>query len=276
MSLPENPFSLAGKKALITGGGGRIGGAIARGMAGQGAEVVLADIHAPAANAVADDIAARGGVAHVVVGDVSTPDGVAGVVDGAVKAAGQIDILVNNAGSGSHTFPEDLTYEEWSSVFQLDLTGYFLMAQAIGRQMIERGSGGAIVMTSSTCGHAAMGRGNFAYSIAKAGVNQLVRELALEWGFAGIRVNAIAPCQVDAPSMDDLLARPDPSGLGLRERVLGGIPLGRLAQPEDMAGPAMFLASDAAAMVTGTVLAVDGGNLACNAVSSIRRRTTEG
>jgi NAD(P)-dependent dehydrogenase (short-subunit alcohol dehydrogenase family) len=268
---PDNPFSLIGKKAVVTGGGGRIGGAIARGMAGQGAEIVIADIDPAAAAKVAADIEEIGSKAHVVVGDLSTPEGINGIVEGCLAAVDQIDILVNNAGHGSHTFPEDLTYGEWQDVFQLDLNAYFLMAQAVGRHMLERGIPGAIVMTSSTCGHVAMGRGNFAYSIAKAAVNQLVRELALEWGFAGIRVNAIAPCQVDAPSMDDLLSIPDPSGTDLRQRVLGGIPLGRLAQAEDMAGPATFLASDAAAMVTGTVLAVDGGNLACNAVSSIRR-----
>ena len=111
------------------------------------------------------------------------------------------------------------------------------MAQAVGRHMIQRGIRGAIVMTSSTCAMLAMGRGNFAYSISKADVNHLTCELALEWGFFGIRVNAVEPCQVDAPSMDDLLSRDDPSGTGLRQRVLGGIPLGRLATADDMAGP---------------------------------------
>jgi gluconate 5-dehydrogenase len=183
----------------------------------------------------------------------------------------KIDILVNHAGRGSHTFPEDVSYEEWTETFQLNLTGSFLMAQAVGRHMIDQRIRGAIVMTSSTCAPLAMGRGNFTYSISKAGVNHMVRELALEWGCFGIRVNAIEPCQVDAPSMDDLLARDDPSGTGLRQRVLGGIPLGRLATAEDIAGPVAFLASDAAAMVTGAILPVDGGNLACNAVSSIRR-----
>ncbi|HLH99479.1 MAG TPA: SDR family oxidoreductase [Acidimicrobiales bacterium] len=266
----ENPFSLAGKTAIVTGGGGLIGRAIAKGMAGQGADVVVVDINGRAAAAVADELDSAGTKAYAITGDVSTPEGVTDVVDQAVAAVGDINVLVNNAGRGSHNFPEDISYEEWSAVFQLDLTGYFLMAQAIGRHMLERNIAGAIVMTSSTCGHVAMGRGNFAFSIAKAGVNQLVRELALEWGFAGIRVNAIAPCQVEAPSMDALLAQSDPSGTDLRQRVLSGIPLGRLARAEDMAGPAVFLASDAAAMVTGTVLAVDGGNLASNAASSIR------
>jgi NAD(P)-dependent dehydrogenase (short-subunit alcohol dehydrogenase family) len=267
----DNPFSLVGRTAVITGGGGLIGGAIADGMAAQGAEVVVIDIDAAAAEGVAKRVEAAKGRAHFIVGDVTTPQGVAELMDRSLAAVGRIDILVNNAGRGSHTFPEDLSYEEWAAVLELDLTGYFLMAQAVGRHMIDRGRGGAIVMVSSICGHVAMGRGNFAFSIAKAGVNQMTRELALEWGHRGIRVNGIAPCQVEAPSMDDLLGRADPSGTDLRNRVLGGIPLGRIAQPEDMAGPAVFLASDAAAMVTGSVLAVDGGNLASNAASSIRQ-----
>jgi NAD(P)-dependent dehydrogenase (short-subunit alcohol dehydrogenase family) len=267
----DNPFILDGRNAVITGGGGRIGGAIAHRLTAQGATVVLVDVNPDSLASTTESITEAGGVSHSVVGDVSSPDGVSAIMAEVLAKVPQLDILVNNAGRGSHTFPEDLGYDEWSAIFQLNLTGYFLMAQAVGRQMIERGIHGSIVMTSSTCSWAAMGRGNFAYSISKAGVNQLVRELALEWGCFGIRVNAIEPCQVDAPSMDDLLARDDPSGTDLRQRVLSGIPLGRLATPDDMAGPVAFLVSDAAAMVTGTILAVDGGNLACNAASSIRK-----
>jgi NAD(P)-dependent dehydrogenase (short-subunit alcohol dehydrogenase family) len=264
-------FRLDGRNAVITGGAGRIGGAIARGLVAQGATVVLVDVNASSAEAAAESIRSVGGDAHFVVSDVSGPEGVQAALRSALEKVPQIDILVNNAGRGSHTFPEELSYDEWSAVLQLNLTGYFLMAQAVGRHMVERGIRGAIVMTSSTCAELATGRGNFVYSISKAGVNHLVRELALEWGCFGIRVNAIEPCQVDAPSMDELLDRDDPSGTKLRERVLGGIPLGRLATADDMAGPVAFLVSDAASMVTGTILPVDGGNLACNAASSIRR-----
>jgi NAD(P)-dependent dehydrogenase (short-subunit alcohol dehydrogenase family) len=268
---PDNPFNLDGRNAVITGGGGRIGGAIAHRLAAQGAAVVLVDINADSLASTSESITKAGGVSYSVVGDVSSPEGIDAAMSAVLSKVPQVDILVNNAGRGSHTFPEDVSYDEWSAIFQLNLTGYFLMAQAVGRHMIERGTPGAIVMTSSTCSWVAMGRGNFAYSVSKAGVNQLVRELALEWGCFGIRVNAIEPCQVDAPSMDELLARDDPSGTDLRQRVLSGIPLGRLATPEDMAGPVAFLVSDAAAMVTGTILPVDGGNLACNAASSIRK-----
>jgi NAD(P)-dependent dehydrogenase (short-subunit alcohol dehydrogenase family) len=269
--VSDDLFRLDGRNAIITGGAGRIGSAIARRLVAQGASVVLVDSDADAAEAVAASIASSGGDAHFVVNDVSRPEGVEAAVKSALGKVSQIDILINNAGRGSHTFPEDLSYDEWSAVLQLNLSGYFLMAQAVGRHMIDLGVRGAVVMTSSTCAESATGRGNFVYSISKAGVNHLVRELALEWGCFGIRVNAIQPCQVEAPSMDELLLRDDPSGTKLRERVLGGIPLGRLATADDMAGPVAFLVSDAASMVTGAILPVDGGNLACNAASSIRR-----
>jgi NAD(P)-dependent dehydrogenase (short-subunit alcohol dehydrogenase family) len=269
--ISDNLFRLDGRNAVITGGAGRIGGAIARRLVTQGAAVIIVDVNADAAEALAKSITSSGGQAHFVTADVSGPEGAQIALRSALEKVPQVDILVNNAGRGSHTFPEDLTYDEWSAVLELNLTGYFLMAQAFGRHMVERKIRGSIVMTSSICAESATGRGNFIYSISKAGVNQLVRELALEWGCFGIRVNAIQPCQVDAPSMDDLLNRDDPSGTKLRERVLGGIPLGRLATPDDMAGPVAFLVSDAASMVTGAILPVDGGNLACNAASSIRR-----
>jgi NAD(P)-dependent dehydrogenase (short-subunit alcohol dehydrogenase family) len=137
--------------------------------------------------------------------------------------------------------------------------------------MIDGGVRGSIINTASTCGVRAMGRGNFAFSIAKAGVIQMTRELAIEWGHFGIRVNAIAPCQLDTPGVLSMLDWDDPSGTTLGERVLNGIPLGRLATVDDMVGPVVFLASDAAAMVSGVLLPIDGANLAANAAGTIRR-----
>jgi len=268
--MATDVFSLKGRTALITGAAGRIGAAVADRLAEQGATVVLVDLEAARLASVAERVGRQGGVAHPVVGDVSSPAGAAAALDASLAAVERVDILVNNAGRGSHVLPEELSYDEWSAVLQLNLTGYFLMAQAVGRHMIEQRIAGAMVMTSSTCAPLAMGRGNFAYSVSKAGVNQMTRELALEWGCHGIRVNAVEPCQVEADSMDEMLAGPDPSGTTLRRRVLGGIPLGRLARPEDVAGPVAFLCSDAAAMVSGAILPVDGGNLACNAAASIR------
>lgn len=133
--------------------------------------------------------------------------------------------------------------------------------------MIARGGGGSIINISSIAGALALGRGNLAHSVNKGAINSLTREMAVEWAQHGIRVNAILPCQVLTEGFQKWLDSPtfDPA---LMERFLQGIPMNRLATPDDMVGPAIFLASDASAMVTGTLLGVDGGNLALNAGGS--------
>jgi NAD(P)-dependent dehydrogenase (short-subunit alcohol dehydrogenase family) len=207
----------------------------------------------------------------VVVGDTTRPAGAAAIVEQATRALPQVDILFNNVGAGSHTVPELQTFEEFEDNLRVNLTGSFLIAQGFGRGMIDAGIRGSIINTASTCGVRAMGRGNFGFSIAKAGVIQMTRELAIEWGHLGIRVNAIAPCQLDTPGVLSMMDWDDPSGMTFGERVLTGIPLGRLATTADMVGPVLFLASDAASFVSGVLLPVDGGNLAACAAGSIRR-----
>jgi len=146
----------------------------------------------------------------------------------------------------------------------VNLTGYFLCARAAGRGMVARGYG-SIVNISSIAGSTALGRGNFAYSVTKGGVDAMTRELAVEWGRHGVRVNAVAPCQVaTAGFLANEKARTqagDPTVSDYRR----GIPMGRAAEPADIAAAVVYLASDAAAMVTGVTLPVDGGNLAFNA-----------
>jgi len=131
--------------------------------------------------------------------------------------------------------------------------------------MIRRGRGGCIVNVSSIAGSSALGRGNFVYSVAKGGINQFTRELAVEWSPHGIRVNAIQPCQILTPALRRILADPRLDPETIKDRFLRGIPLGRLGEPDDVAKAAVFLASDAAAFITGVMLPVDGGNLALNA-----------
>ena len=150
----------------------------------------------------------------------------------------------------------------------MNLTGYFLCARAAGARMVPAGRGGSVINMSSITGSSALGRGNFAYSVSKGGVNQLTRELAVEWARHRIRVNAIQPAQFHNAAWDEMLA--DPSKRELVEHVVAGIPLGRFGEPVEMVGPVVFLASDAAAMVTGILLPVDGGNLALNAGGSVR------
>jgi NAD(P)-dependent dehydrogenase (short-subunit alcohol dehydrogenase family) len=263
-------FDLTGRYAVATGAGGAIGRAVAVGLAQQGASVVLVDIREDPLREAAAEVE-KYGQAVVVVGDTSRPESAAAIVEEASRAVPQVDIVFNNVGGGSHTVPELIEFEEFEDNLRVNLHGSFLIAQGFGRRMIEAGVAGSIINTASTCGVRAMGRGNFGFSIAKAGVIQMTRELAIEWGHLGIRVNAIAPCQLDTPGVLSMMDWEDPSGLTFGERVLGGIPLGRLATTADMVGPVVFLASDAAAMVSGVLLPVDGGNLAACAAGSIRR-----
>jgi NAD(P)-dependent dehydrogenase (short-subunit alcohol dehydrogenase family) len=162
----------------------------------------------------------------------------------------------------------ELSY--WQSVIDLNLTGTFLMSRAVGRKLLSSRKAGCIVNVSSIAATSALGRGNFSFSCAKAGVNQMTRELAIEWASAGIRVNAVQPCQVNTAAFSTLVNTPGPEGRELLARMLRGIPLGRLAEPEDVAAAVHFLASDAASMITGVVLPVDGGNLSLNAGGSLR------
>jgi NAD(P)-dependent dehydrogenase (short-subunit alcohol dehydrogenase family) len=253
-------FDLSGRTALITGGAAGIGLATARHLGLAGAAVVLNDLRetvlVEAVRSLTDDgIAARG-----LAGDVSDEATVARIA----ADAGPVDILVNNAGLGCHTHPERLTVEEWNRVIAVNLTSAFLMSRAIAGAWIASGRRGVIVNTSSIGGSSALGRGNMAYSVAKAGLNQMTRELAVEWAGAGIRVNAIQPCQVSTPGFAHLVETPGPEGKALLERMLRGIPVRRLAVAEDVAAAMHFLVSDASAMITGVMLPVDGGNLALN------------
>jgi NAD(P)-dependent dehydrogenase (short-subunit alcohol dehydrogenase family) len=195
----------------------------------------------------------------VAVADVREPSQVTDLVSDVCGRFGSVEMLFNNAGTGSHTLPEDLGLDEWSAVLRLNLTGYFLMAQAVGRQMIDKKIAGRIVNTSSTCGSTAM-----------AGVLHFTRELALEWGHFGIRVNAIQPSQVDAPAMRTWMEDVSLDGETLGFKFLNGVPMNRLVTAEDMVGPVCFLLSSASAMVTGLALPVDGGNLICNVASTVR------
>ena len=167
----------------------------------------------------------------------------------------------------SRVHPDELTLEAWDKTLAVSLTGYFLCAQQAIRRMLANG-GGSILNIGSIAGMSALGRGNFPYSVAKAGVGQMTKELAVEYAGQGIRVNAILPAQVLTPSFKKALLGDPRFSEKLTQRLLMGIPLNRLLEPEDFVGPAVFLCSHAAEAVTGVLLPVDGGNLALNAGGS--------
>lgn len=266
----ETTLRLDGRTAVITGAAGTIGSALSAGFSANGANVIMVDRDTAGMARVAETIA---GTPKQITCDITDPDSIDEMARTVVDAFGRIDILINNAGGNRRRLPHELTFDDWSDVTELNLTGCFLMSQRVGREMLRQGAG-SIINISSTCGCSAMGRGNFVFSVSKAGVNHLTRELAVEWGASGVRVNAIAPSQVDSPSMRDWMAEPGPDGRTMGEIFEGGVPLGRLVTPEDLIGPALFLASDAAAMITGLIMPVDGGNLTANAAGTIGRPIT--
>ena len=201
------------------------------------------------------------------VGDTGSTADVDAVFDHLDADFGQIDVLVNNAGGNPmQGRPEAFPLEIWESVLRTNLTGYFLNARAAGKRMIAQGHGGSIVNVSSIAGASSLGRGNLAYGASKSGVNQLTRELAVEWAHHGIRVNAIQPCQFLNAGWRAW--SPIPQVVAGRARALG-IPIGRMGEPHEIVGPVLFLVSDAASMVTGVLLPVDGGNLALNPTGSL-------
>jgi NAD(P)-dependent dehydrogenase (short-subunit alcohol dehydrogenase family) len=261
-------FRLDGRVALVTGAGGAFGRAIARGFAEVGARLFLTDLDATRLDETAAVVRAAGGDCAVRVGDTGSTDDVDAAYAQLDREFGQIDILVNNAGRNPmQGRPEAFPLDIWDEVLRTNLTGYFLFARAAGSRMIAQGHGGSIVNVSSIAGSSSLGRGNLAYGTSKSGVIQLTRELAVEWAHRGIRVNAIQPCQFLNEGWRSTVA--DPARSKLVERVLSGIPIGRMGEPHEIVGPVLFLVSDAASMVTGAILPVDGGNLALNATGTL-------
>lgn len=265
--MTTNLFDLTGKVAVITGAGKGIGRVLAQGLAEHGAYVIVVGKTQENIEETARLIEQAGGKASAVPCDVREHDQVARLFEQMDSMTERMDILINNAAAGSHVRPEDLPIGEWENVMQTNLTGYFLCAQQAGRRMIRQKKG-SIINMSSIGGVNAVGRGNLAYDVSKAAVNQLTRDLAVEWAKHNIRVNAIVPCQILTPGLQALIDDPKFEGHALIQRFLVGIPMNRLGDTADLVGPTVFLASDASAFVTGVCLPVDGGNLALNAGGS--------
>jgi NAD(P)-dependent dehydrogenase (short-subunit alcohol dehydrogenase family) len=265
-------FDLTGKVALVTGAGGDFGRNIALGLARSGAALFVTDLNEAAAEATAEQVRSMGRQAASCGGDVSKATDVAAVMASFDAAHDRLDILINNAGINPHQGrPEDFPIDVWNTVLATNLTAYLAFAQAAARRMIAGGRGGSIVNVSSIASSGGMGRGNLAFGVSKAGVDQLTRELAIEWATAGIRVNAIQPCQFTAAGIRAQVQ--DPTQAAIVARMISGIPMGRMGAPEEVVGPVLFLVSPASSMVTGIVLPVDGGNGALNPGGSVPAAT---
>lgn len=263
-------FDFSGENAIVTGGSRGIGLSVTRMLAHAGAMVTVLDSDP---RDLTEELTADG-LARVasIDCDVSDERAVIAAVD-AASASASVGLLVNNAGTSRHAAPETYRLDDWRVVIDVNLTSTFLLSREVARRAITAGTAVSIVNLSSIAGQTALGRGIFAYGAAKAGIDQLTRDLAVEWASHGIRVNAVAPCQVETGGYAGV--RESVSGTAgedIHARALAGIPIGRLAQPDEIASAILFLLSSESAMITGAVLDVDGGNLALNAGASLRVR----
>ena len=246
-------FDLSGKTAVVTGGSRGIGKEMAEGLAEAGASLMLCARRAEWLDGTVAEFKAKGFSTAGMVCDVSKPEAVKSVVDETVRQFGKGDILVNNAGVSWGAMPEDMPIEKWQSVLDVNLTGCFLFAQAVGREMLKHNSG-SIINIASIAGMRSSANGPFyaGYVASKAGLIGLTRELAASWGRRGIRVNAIAPGFFHSRLAD--------AAIDIYERTIqenNAIP--RIGSEGELKGTVVFLASDASSYITGQTIAVDGG-----------------
>ncbi|HVU11197.1 MAG TPA: glucose 1-dehydrogenase [Phototrophicaceae bacterium] len=249
-------FSLEGKKALVTGAGRGIGQAIAQALAQSGADVALASRSEAELRETADLVEQVGRKAAVVQADLSVSGAAEQAVAQAASALGGLDILVTSSGRNVRKTALDHNEDDWNAVLDLNLKARFFLSQAAAKTMRDAGKGGSIIHIASLSSFFGIPN-HIAYTIGNGGLASMTRAEAVEWAQFNIRVNAIAPGTIVTKLTSNLLNNPD--ALATR---LSKIPMNRLGKPEDIAGTAVFLASDAAAYITGVILPVDGGWLA--------------
>ncbi len=252
--VAEATFDLRGKVAIVTGGGRGIGRAIALGLAKAGAAVVVCSRTQQEIDAVAAEIRGAGGKALAVVTDLVVNEQIDALVAATIKEFGRIDILVNNAARSFLRSLLDLREDGWDKVFDTNVKAVWLLSRAVARVMIEQKYGRIINITTVGAEKAEMGMG--AYGCSKAALKMLTRCMAREWAPYGITVNAVGPGLTRTDFSKPIWSNPD-----VAKQVTMTIPMGRLAEPEEIVGSVLFFATDAANFITGHSIYVDGGTL---------------
>lgn len=252
MSAVLDGFSLAGRNALVTGGNRGLGEAFARGLAEAGARVMIASRDATQNEVALEKMRADGLPVESLVADITRDADVERMVEETVGRLGSIDVLVNNAGICYHRDAWDVPDDEWDAVFDLNVRALFRCSRAVGTHMRGRGGGSIVNIGSISAMIVNRPQNQAAYNASKAAVHQLTKSLAAEWAPDGIRVNAVAPGYVKT----EMAPVDEPQ---FRRQWIEDSPQQRYALPAEIAGSVVFLASDAAAFVTGSVLVIDGG-----------------
>ncbi len=256
-------FDLSGRVAIVSGAASGMGRITSIAYAEVGADVVLLDINEVGAQETAHEIEKLGRRALPVRCDISDPEQIRAMFQRVDSELGRVDVLSNIAGEGIRTDPLDLSEDQIQQVMQNLVVGRYICTQEAAKRMMTRGRG-SIFSIVSIAGITALGRGHIAYSMAMGAVGAMTRELSTEWSSLGVRVNAIVCAQIMNQDLEVRIAA-DPA---LGASYLRGLPIGRMGHPNDIKGPAIFLASDASAWMTGALIPLDGGNLAKNVSGS--------
>jgi NAD(P)-dependent dehydrogenase (short-subunit alcohol dehydrogenase family) len=245
---------LGGKTAIVTGAGQGLGLWMALGLAHSGADLVIAEINPQRGKAAAEEIQKMGRKARFIETDVRRVESIQAMVDRVMHEWGNIDILVNNAGVNVRKKAEEVAPEDFDAVSNVNLRGVYFCAQAVGKVMIQQRHGKIINIASAAGFLVRAGIPNSVYSVTKAGIIMMTKALAAEWSPYNINVNAVAPGYFATPLSAPRLQDPQ-----ARQAIMDSTPLKRVGNAEDIIGPVVFLASDAAAFITGACLFVDGG-----------------